>query len=110
MPCRKISRVGHKFSFCSSEIKMLLSLPPTLPFLEGGNAGLAAAYAAKQLGIPATIVVPTRTTPLTVKKLEEHGAEVEVFGQVSRTQRRVVSAKCSSGVPLAIDSGSYRFR
>lgn len=49
----------------------------------GGNAGLAAAYSAKKLGVLATIIVPDCTTPLTVKRLQDNGAEVELFGKVN---------------------------
>ncbi|XP_048369634.1 serine dehydratase-like [Sphaerodactylus townsendi] len=48
----------------------------------GGNAGLAAAYAARKLGVPATIVVPESSPPSTVKMLNKLGAEVEIFGKV----------------------------
>uniref|UniRef100_A0A8C6JVP1 L-serine deaminase n=1 Tax=Melopsittacus undulatus TaxID=13146 RepID=A0A8C6JVP1_MELUD len=48
----------------------------------GGNAGLAAAYAARKLGVPVTVVVPSSTGPGTVLRLQEMGAEVEVSGQV----------------------------
>ncbi|NXX85548.1 SDSL protein, partial [Urocolius indicus] len=48
----------------------------------GGNAGMAAAYAAKKLGLPITVVVPSTTSTATVHKLEEMGAKVEVSGQV----------------------------
>ncbi|NXY90879.1 SDSL protein, partial [Alcedo cyanopectus] len=48
----------------------------------GGNAGLAAAYAAKKLGLPVTVVVPSTSGPAIVHKLEELGAEVEVAGKV----------------------------
>lgn len=54
----------------------------TLPSA-GGNAGLAAAYAAKKLGLPITVVIPSTAGPATVRKLEELGAEVEVSGQVT---------------------------
>jgi len=48
----------------------------------GGNAGLAAAYAARRLGVPITVVVPT-TTPADVhERLRRCGAEVEVHGSV----------------------------
>jgi L-serine/L-threonine ammonia-lyase len=40
----------------------------------GGNAGLACVVAAKQLGYPATIVVPMTCKPLMVKKLRDAGA------------------------------------
>lgn len=59
---------------------------PDPPLSAGGNAGLAAAYAAKKLGFPVTVVVPSTTGPTTVRKLEELGAEVEVSGQVTRRQ------------------------
>ncbi|XP_010021974.1 PREDICTED: serine dehydratase-like, partial [Nestor notabilis] len=48
----------------------------------GGNAGLAAAYAAQKLGVPITVVVPSSTGPGTVRRLQEMGAEVEISGQV----------------------------
>uniref|UniRef100_K7FFU5 L-serine ammonia-lyase n=1 Tax=Pelodiscus sinensis TaxID=13735 RepID=K7FFU5_PELSI len=64
--CQEAAKNGCKHFVCST----------------GGNAGLAAAYAAKKLGIPATIIVPTNTSQDTVQKLEEQGAEVEVFGKV----------------------------
>ncbi|XP_054248816.1 serine dehydratase-like [Indicator indicator] len=48
----------------------------------GGNAGLAAAYSAKKLGLPITVVVPSTTGSTTVRRLQELGAEVEVSGKV----------------------------
>ncbi|XP_010602419.1 L-serine dehydratase/L-threonine deaminase isoform X2 [Fukomys damarensis] len=46
-----------------------------------GNAGLAAAYAARKLGIPATIVVPSTTPALTIQRLKDEGAMVTVVGE-----------------------------
>ncbi|EHA97663.1 L-serine dehydratase/L-threonine deaminase [Heterocephalus glaber] len=46
-----------------------------------GNAGLAAAYAARKLGIPATIVVPNTTPALTIQRLKDEGAVVTVVGE-----------------------------
>ncbi|XP_053375571.1 serine dehydratase-like [Mercenaria mercenaria] len=49
----------------------------------GGNAGLAAAYAAKTLGVPATIVLPQSTPGFVADKLrDEYGAEVKIHGKV----------------------------
>ena len=48
----------------------------------GGNAGLAAAFCAKELGLPITVVVPQTTPTFIVDKLREEGAEVEVVGKV----------------------------
>lgn len=60
----------------------LVFAEPCLPVSAGGNAGLATAYAARKLGIPATIVVPGNTSEAMSQQLKEHGAEVEVFGKV----------------------------
>ncbi|XP_007936381.1 L-serine dehydratase/L-threonine deaminase [Orycteropus afer afer] len=46
-----------------------------------GNAGMAAAYAARKLGIPATIVVPSTTPALTIERLKNEGAIVKVVGE-----------------------------
>ncbi|KAJ8415514.1 hypothetical protein AAFF_G00424940 [Aldrovandia affinis] len=46
----------------------------------GGNAGMAAAYSARQLGVPATIVVPSVTPDFTVQRLKEEGAKVLIHG------------------------------
>ncbi|XP_010961898.1 L-serine dehydratase/L-threonine deaminase [Camelus ferus] len=46
-----------------------------------GNAGMAAAYAARKLNIPATIVVPSTTPALTIQRLNNEGAAVKVVGE-----------------------------
>jgi L-serine/L-threonine ammonia-lyase len=48
----------------------------------GGNAGYAAAYAGRQLGIQTTVFVPETTPPDSRKKIESQGAEVRVAGSV----------------------------
>lgn len=50
--------------------------------LPGGNAGMATAYAARKLGVPATIVIPTSSPELVVQKLKDQGATVKVVGKV----------------------------
>ena len=47
----------------------------------GGNAGLALAYAANRLGIPAEIVVPETSSPVKLERLRTLGATVVVQGQ-----------------------------
>ncbi|NWI76224.1 SDSL protein, partial [Dryoscopus gambensis] len=64
--CQDAARKGCRHFVCSS----------------GGNAGLAAAYAARKLGLPITVVVPSSSGPSPVRKLEELGATVEVYGKV----------------------------
>uniref|UniRef100_A0A3Q2YW70 L-serine ammonia-lyase n=1 Tax=Hippocampus comes TaxID=109280 RepID=A0A3Q2YW70_HIPCM len=46
----------------------------------GGNAGMAAAYSARKLGVPATIVVPSVTPKPTVDRLRDEGATVVIHG------------------------------
>ncbi|KAK3539177.1 hypothetical protein QTP86_028663 [Hemibagrus guttatus] len=45
----------------------------------GGNAGMAAAYSARKLGVPATIVVPSVTLSATVQRLYDEGADVVII-------------------------------
>ncbi|MFJ4052780.1 pyridoxal-phosphate dependent enzyme [Pseudomonas sp. NPDC089743] len=46
----------------------------------GGNAGLAVAYAGRQLGVPVTVVVPETTTERAKELLHLEGAKVVVHG------------------------------
>ncbi len=46
----------------------------------GGNAGLAAAYAARQLNVPAEVYVPLTAPPVKVEKLRDLGAQVTQVG------------------------------
>lgn len=68
---------------------------------------MAAAYAARKLGIPATIVVPSTTPALTIQRLKNEGAMVRVVGEVSTNlelgpQRAPVHrAKSAGPSPLA---------
>lgn len=68
-------------------VKRLLPTAPSPTASAGGNAGIAAAYAARKLGIPATIVLPEGTSVNVVKRLQGEGAEVQLTGKV-RTPRR----------------------
>ena len=44
----------------------------------GGNAGMAAAYSARRLGVPATIILPTTTPAMMTNRLQQLGARVTV--------------------------------
>ncbi len=46
----------------------------------GGNHGLAVAYAAHRLGVPARIFVPTVSSPVKVARIRGYGAQLEVAG------------------------------
>ncbi|XP_069353333.1 serine dehydratase-like [Eulemur rufifrons] len=72
----KIRGIGH---FCQEMAKKGCK---HLVSPSGGNAGLAAAYAARKLGIPATIVLPESTPPQVVRRLQGERAEVQLFGKV----------------------------
>lgn len=48
----------------------------------GGNAGMAAAYAAEKLNVPITIFLPTTTPQFIIKRLENYGAKTVVVGSV----------------------------
>lgn len=48
----------------------------------GGNAGYAAAYSGRQLGIPVTVVVPNTTSKTAIQRMHDESAEVIVQGDV----------------------------
>ena len=47
----------------------------------GGNHGAAVAFAAKQLGIPATIFVPTVASKAKIEQIRSYGAKLEITGE-----------------------------
>jgi threonine dehydratase len=47
----------------------------------GGNHGVAVAYAAHRLGVPATIFVPTVSAPTKMQRIRSLGAELVVTGE-----------------------------
>lgn len=66
---------------------MQLPIAPSSTASAGGNAGIAAAYAARKLRIPATIVLPEGTSVKVVKRLQGEGAEVQLTGKVRAPRR-----------------------
>lgn len=64
--CQEAARKGCRHLVCSS----------------GGNAGIAAAYCARKLGLPATIVLPEGASQPVVRRLRGEGAEVQLAGKV----------------------------
>ena len=54
-----------------------------LSWRAGGNAGAAAAYAARKLKTPCTIITPSSTPAVMIQRLKDTGANVEVHGAVS---------------------------
>ena len=82
----KLEQVQHSGSFkARGAFNSLLSARElgTLPAAgviaaSGGNAGLAVAHAARELGIPAGIFVPEAASPVKVARLRALGAQVSV--------------------------------
>lgn len=46
---------------------------------------MAAAYAARKMGVPATIVVPSSSPQLVVQRLHDQGATVKIVGKVKHS-------------------------
>ncbi|QTH24540.1 pyridoxal-phosphate dependent enzyme [Rhizorhabdus wittichii] len=69
----------------------------------GGNAGIAAAYAARQLAMPISVVVPGTTSASAVSRLKELGADVIVNGDdwdaADRMARDLVDRDTAGYVP-----------
>ncbi|XP_077015214.1 serine dehydratase-like [Tamandua tetradactyla] len=64
--CQEVAQKGCRHLVCSS----------------GGNAGIAAAYSARKLGLPATIVLPEGASMQVVRRLKGEGANVQLVGKV----------------------------
>ena len=48
----------------------------------GGNHGVAVAYAAQRLGIPARIFLPTVSSPAKIERIRSYGAELVIGGEL----------------------------
>lgn len=55
---------------------------PELVCSSGGNAGLAVAYAGRQLGVPVTVFVPQTTSQPAIDRIRLEGAHIEIVGKV----------------------------
>jgi threonine dehydratase len=81
----KLEYVQHAGSFKTRGMLNRMMAAGTLPpagvvAASGGNAGLAAAYAARELGVPAEVYVPETAPPVKVARLGELGARVTQVG------------------------------
>lgn len=50
---------------------------------------MAAAFVARKMGVPATIVVPSSSPQLVVQRLQDQGATVKIIGKVTYFEPRV---------------------
>jgi L-serine/L-threonine ammonia-lyase len=70
----KIRGIGHAFShYVRRGARRLISS-------SGGNAGIAVAYAGRQLQVPVLVVVPEPTTERAIELIRQQGADVRVHG------------------------------
>jgi threonine dehydratase len=61
---------------------LLRQVPPAgVVAASGGNHGAAVAYAARQLGVPATIFVPSIASPAKIDRIRQYGARLIVTGE-----------------------------
>ncbi|MBX3453046.1 threonine/serine dehydratase [Ferrovibrio sp.] len=85
----KLEALQHSGSFkARGAFANLLANQPGRPIgpagvvaASGGNHGAAVAYAAKRLGIKATIFVPTVSSPIKMRRIKEYGADLRVVGE-----------------------------
>jgi threonine dehydratase len=87
-PCRliiKLEQLQHSGSFKvrGAFANLLLREVPEAGVVaaSGGNHGAAVAYAARRLGVPATIFVPSITSPAKLERIRSYGAELIVGGE-----------------------------
>jgi L-serine/L-threonine ammonia-lyase len=72
----KTRGIGRLCELAKAEGKTRLVAP------SGGNAGIAAAYAGRQLGMPVEVIVPETTGADTRRRIAALGAQVTVHGKV----------------------------
>jgi threonine dehydratase len=61
---------------------LMRKVPPVgVAAASGGNHGVAVAYAAGRLGVPAKIFVPSITSPAKIARIRDCGAELVVLGE-----------------------------
>lgn len=79
----KLEQLQHTGSFKPRGVfNLLLARQPTggVVTASGGNAGLAVAYAARELGLRATVFVPTTSPAVKVERIRDLGADVRIGG------------------------------
>jgi threonine dehydratase len=76
----KLELLQHSGSFKArgafANLTATKEIPKGVAAASGGNHGAAAAYAARELGIPARIFVPEISSPAKVARIASYGAEV----------------------------------
>ncbi|MFJ9844463.1 serine/threonine dehydratase [Kitasatospora sp. NPDC101155] len=73
------ARGAQNFLLAHAEAGALPSAGVTIA--SGGNAGLACAWAARELGVRATVFLPETASPVKLARLRSYGAEVRLVGR-----------------------------
>ncbi|MFG2844571.1 serine/threonine dehydratase [Kitasatospora sp. NPDC048296] len=73
------ARGAQNFLLAHAETGALPSAGVTIA--SGGNAGLACAWAARELGVRATVFLPETASPVKLARLRSYGAEVRLVGR-----------------------------
>jgi threonine dehydratase len=80
----KLEQLQHSGSFKARGAfanLLMRAVPDTgVVAASGGNHGVAVAYAAMRLGMPAKIFVPTISSPVKIQRIREYGADLTVTG------------------------------
>jgi threonine dehydratase len=71
----------------------------------GGNHGLAVAFAARKLGVAATIFVPSVASPIKVTKIRSYGAELVVVGDLYADA--LAASRCRAHTSGAMEIHAY---
>jgi threonine dehydratase len=75
---------------------------PGIVVASGGNAGLAQAFAARELGIRATVFVPEAAPQVKVDRIRRYGAEVRLVGrEFAEAQAAAVAYADEAGAAFA---------
>jgi threonine dehydratase len=74
----------------------------------GGNHGVAVAYAAMQLGIPAKIFLPTISSPAKIARIREYGADLVVGGELYADALAASEAFVAQSSALAVHAFDQR--
>jgi threonine dehydratase len=81
----KLELLQHSGSFKArgafAHLTLRQAAPGGVVAASGGNHGVAVAYAASQLGVPAHIFVPTVSSPAKVDRIRRYGAQLTVIGE-----------------------------
>lgn len=77
----KLRGIGYLVGKSIEQAKALGKIGVEVFSSSGGNAGLAAAYAAQHYKVPCTVVLPTTSKPLVITKLQQLNANVVVQGR-----------------------------